>query len=287
MRGCVPGTLARGGMARKSGVEGYRVNGFTTKALSWSSLLSTAIDAAQKLVVRGRRGRREIASLKADEIEKTSAFAQFLFRIREKIEHSPEGQLHAVTLVAEDLRFFFDAPAVAIFLNERLVHCSLTERELTRLAQRLNGVTKYSGFAVAQYVEASFSTDDLREVAGNDNLRKCNRLVVGGGLGARGNWTIWLWGPTPNAQGDPLKLFEAPGNHVAIDFWQRIGALLDMAPASEVKSGVGISQLELPADYDGLEDFLQKCERLFLPLDSILEPMRNRITKELCASLNI
>ena len=65
------------------------------------------------------------------EIERTAEFTQFYYRLREKIEHHAEGQLHAALVLAEELRFFFGGEAAAVFQNGRCIHRSLLQKLLT------------------------------------------------------------------------------------------------------------------------------------------------------------
>ncbi len=249
---------------------------------TWNSLLSAAMQAAKVLVGTGRgnndRQRRD---------ETTAIFTQFYYRLRDKIEHHLEGQFHAAHLLAEELRFFFGAQAAVIFLNDRCVHRSLTQREFETLTQKRGVGLQRSGVPTCRVETVSFSADEIKQIGANDNLSRCSSLVVASGLGDSAQWTIWIWSGTDGIESERLKLFQPPDSNPSVEFWSRLGSLLDLSHPSAVGAETKISSLSPPTNTSGLEDFLQEYEEQFLPLDSILEPLRRRITDELREYLTV
>ena len=250
----------------------------TAQSTTWSSLLSCAIRAAQVILrVAGRR-KRDIARLNQAEIDKAADFTQFFYRLREKINHHAEGQLHAALVVGEELRFFFGAQAAAVFQNGRCVHRSLTQNEFEKLTQKIVSAAQDNAVPTCRIEPISFTESERQEIGANDNLGSCTTLTIGSRLGKSSQWTIWLWS---GSESERLKVFQPPNSGMALEFWQRVGGLLDLASTSEAEATTEISSLSPPERATGKDDFLKQYEERFLPLDSILEPLRRRIAEEL------
>lgn len=269
-------------LRRPAGLIGFAaVKPVDVQPTSWSSLLSTAIRAAVAIVKGPRRRRRDIALLKPAEIEKTAEFTQIFYRVRDKIEHHAEGQLHAAQVVAEELRFFFGAEAVVVFRNGQCIHRSLTQKEFEKLTQKLGTASQGGGAPTCRLQPVSFTEDEIKEVGANDNLRDCRELVIASGLGKSLQWAIWLWCGADGPATGRLKVFQSANPAAAKEFWRCLGALLDLAPASSAEVAADISALSPPEGISDVEVFLRAYEEYFLPLDSILEPLRRRISGEL------
>jgi len=205
--------------------------------------------------------------------------------LREKIEHHPDGQVHAAFMIGEELRFFFGAPAVIIFQNGLCVHRSVAIKEMTKLTQKLGGSLPQSDSPTCRVEHLSFSRKDLEEIGGNDNLSECRILVAASGLGNRAQWTMWLL--AGKAENERLKIFEQQNSETSLEFWRLMGSLLDLARPSHDEPSVKLSALIPPIAGPDPINFVKKYEEQFLPLDSILEPLRQRITEELKQDLNV
>jgi len=222
--------------------------------------------------------------------EQAAQLTRLFYALRERIENSPEGRLHTVALIAEELRLFFDAPAIVVFEGVQCVHRSLTQKEFDFLTSKVNALLAQRA---GDYLilDVAISEDELaNQVSGNDNLKTCNRLIRVASLGATKTWEIWLWLATPQGgfvANSRCGLFEPAAATSGAQFFREIGLLLDAERLVPVVTNTKLPPLELPRGYQTLDDFLEQCRTRFLPLDSILEPLRQRLARDLREAIRV
>jgi len=262
----------------------------TSSFPTWSSLYASASTIARKALLRGKAAQKQGRGASKGTVEQAANLTQLFCVLREKIENNPEGRLHMVALVAEELRLFFEAPAIAVFDNGLCVHRSLTQREFDLLKKKVDALSAGQGTEY-EILDVTFSESELvYQVGGNDNFRTCNRMIRATGLGVAKNWEVWLWLSAPQggfAADARCGLFEPAAFASATLFCQQIGLLLDARCPMPFVNDTELLPLDPPRTYQALEDFLEQWRKRFVPLDSILEPLRQRLVRDLCEAIGV